>query len=238
MKIKGRVALVTGASKGIGRAIAVALAKEGAQVAVSARSRDLLQEVANEIRAQGTDAFAFRGDMSMEEDIEAFVKKTVDKLGRLDILVNNAGVGRFNKVIDFSTNDWDDLFNLNVRGMFIATRESLPHLRKAKESVIINLASLAGKNAFKTGAGYAATKYAVLGFTRCLMLEERENGVRVFAVCPGSVATSFFESHPDVSQSRLDNMLRAEDVADSVVHMIRLPQRALLSELDIRPTNP
>lgn len=238
MEIRGKTVVVTGASKGIGKALAIGLAKEGANLAISARSGDVLGKVAEEVRSLGVDAHAFTGDMSVEKDIKEFVRLSVDKFGGLDILINNSGTGHFHAVAEFPTSDWDAMFNLNVRGLFIATRESLPHLRKAAESVIVNVASIAGKNAFKGGGGYAATKHAVLGFSRCLMLEERDNGVRVLAICPGSVRTAFFDSHQDVSQSRLDNMLRPDDVADSVIHMIRLPQRAMVSEIDIRPTNP
>jgi 3-oxoacyl-[acyl-carrier protein] reductase len=238
MEIKGKTAVVTGASRGIGRAIAVALAEEGAEVAISARSENDLGRVADEIRSLEAEAHPFAGDMSVEKEIQDFVRSTVDRFGRLDILVNNSGMGHFHSVAEFPTEDWDYMFNLNVRGLFITTRECLPHLRKAQESVIVNVASLAGKNAFKGGGGYAATKHAVVGFSRCLMLEERDNGVRVLAICPGSVRTSFFDSHAGVSESRLDNMLRPEDVADGVIGMIRLPQRAMISEIDIRPTNP
>ena len=238
MELRNKAAIVTGGSKGIGRAIALALAREGANVAISARGSDYLERTARDIRSHGVEALPFAGDMGEESEIKKFVEETVQRFGRLDILVNNAGFGIFHKIADFPTDDWDYMFNLNVRGLFIATRESLSHLRKAGESVIVNVVSLAGKNAFVNGGGYAATKHAVLGFSRCLFLEERENGVRVLAICPGSVDTSFFDERSDVSQTRKQNMLQAEDVAESVLHMIKLKQRAMVSEIDIRPTNP
>jgi 3-oxoacyl-[acyl-carrier protein] reductase len=114
----------------------------------------------------------------------------------------------------------------------------LPYLREAEESVVINVASLAGKNAFINGGGYAATKHAVIGFSRCLMLEERKNGIRVLAICPGSVATNFFDDHHGTLDPKRDRILRSEDVAESIIHMIKLPQRAMVSEIDIRPSNP
>ena len=125
-----------------------------------------------------------------------------------------------------------------VRGLFIATREALPHLRDAGESVVVNVASLAGKNAFVNGGGYAATKHAVVGFSRCLMLEERKNGIRVLTICPGSVATNFFDDHHDTFDPKRERILQSEDVAESIIHMIKLPQRAMVSEIDIRPSNP
>jgi NADP-dependent 3-hydroxy acid dehydrogenase YdfG len=238
MELKNKVACITGASKGIGRAITLALAREGVSVAISARGKESLETVAREVRALGAEVYAFPGDMSVEEEIKSFISGSREKMGRLDILVNNAGFGHFKPIAEFSTKDWDDMFNLNVRGLFIATREALPFLREAGESVIVNVASLAGKNAFVNGGGYSATKHAVLGFSRCLMLEERKKGVRVLAICPGSVATSFFDDHHGTMDPKRDKIIHAEDVADSVIHMLKLPQRAMVSEIDIRPSDP
>lgn len=236
MEIKNKIAVITGASKGIGKTTALMLAKKGAKLAISARSKDILESVANEC---GPDTLAYTGDMSIEEDIKKFINAVKKKFGRIDILINNAGLGIFKSISDISTKDWDTMFNLNVRGLFLATRESLPYLRDAGESVIVNVVSLAGKNAFVNGAGYAASKHAVLGFSRCLMLEERKNGVRVLAICPGSVDTPFFDPSRILSKPRNpDKILKAEDVASSIIHMIEMPQTAMISEIDIRPSNP
>jgi len=236
MTIAGKVVIITGASKGIGKATALMLAKKGALLAISARSEDLLADVAKEC---GPQTFSFVGDMSREEDIVSFIRETKEKFGRIDILINNAGLGIFKSVTELTTEQWDTMFNLNVRGLFIATRESLPHLHEAAESVVVNVVSLAGKNAFVNGAGYAASKHAVLGFSRCLMLEERKNGVRVLAICPGSVDTPFFDPSRVLSKPRNpDKILKAADVASSIVHMIEMPQTAMISEIDIRPSNP
>ncbi len=238
MNLTDKVAVVTGASKGIGRAIALTLADEGAHVAIAARSENLLEELAEEIRAKGRKVYAFVGDMSDEDEIRTFVGETAEKLGGIDVLVNNAGLGHFQKVAELSTREWDEMFNLNVRGLFIATRESLPYLRDAGKPAVVNVVSLAGKNAFVGGGGYAATKHAVLGFSRCLMLEERQNGVRVLAICPGSVATEFSQGRHAKDAERAKRIIQSQDVADSILHMLRLPQNALVSEIDIRPTNP
>jgi NADP-dependent 3-hydroxy acid dehydrogenase YdfG len=239
MDIKDKVAVVTGASKGIGRQTALALAGAGADVAISARSKDLLEEVAAEIQKTGRKAFVFPGDMSKEEDIKGFIKQTAERFGKIDILVNNAGLGYFHPIAEMSTALWDQMFNLNVRGVFIATREALPHLRKPGEAVIVNIVSLAGKNAFAGGGGYTGTKHALLAFSRCLMLEERKNGIRVLALCPGSVDTYFFDSQTgNPLKPSLEKSLRPEDIASTILHMIRMPQRAMISEVDIRPSNP
>lgn len=237
MELKDKVAIVTGASKGIGRQVALDLAAAGASVAVSARNKDLLDTLAGEIEKTGGKAFVFAGDMSLEEDIKAFIKETVSTFGRIDILVNNAGLGYFHPVAEMSTQHWDEMFNLNVRGLFIATREALPYLREAGESMVVNVASLAGKNAFVSGGGYAATKHAVLGFSRCLMLEERKNGVRVLAICPGSVTTNFAARQPGLIAPE-NKALNVTDVSDAILATLRLPQRAMISEIDIRPSNP
>lgn len=238
MNIENKVAVITGASKGIGRATAIALAKNGARLAISARNEDLLAETASLIKETGSEVFSHVGDMSDEQQIKSFISQSAEHFGSIDILINNAGFGYFHKIADFQTSDWDEMFNLNVRGLFISTREALPHLRLAGESVVVNVASLAGKNAFVNGGGYAATKHAVIGFSRCLMLEERTNGVRVLVICPGSVATNFFDEHHDKFDPKKERILQSDDVADSIVHMIQQPQRAMVSEIDIRPSNP
>ena len=238
MKLKNKVAIITGGSKGIGRATALALAKAGCHIAISGRTGTLLNSVADEIENAGRQAFVFIGDMAVKDDIVTFVQSTIDKFGQIDILVNNAGVGIFHTVNDLSVRDWDTMFNINIRGMFLMAKACLPHLRQARESVIVNVASLAGKNAFAGGAGYVATKAAVLGFSRCLMLEERHNGVRTLAICPGSVDTDFFKDQQDIFKINREKILQPDDVAETIVNAIRLPQRAMVSELDIRPAQP
>ena len=234
MELKNKTAIITGASKGIGKAIALTLAEQGANVTISARSEKLLQGVAAEIEKRGGKAHIFCGDMRYEQDIKAMIVATVEAFGGIDVLVNNAGLGHFAPVADLTTAQWDEMFDLNTRGVFLATREALPHLRKAGESAVINVASLAGKNAFVGGGGYAATKHALLAFSRCLMLEERKNGLRVLAICPGSVATEFSQQSPE----KKARIIQSQDVANSILHMLKLPQNAMVSEIDIRPSNP
>ncbi len=236
MNIENKVVVITGASKGIGRSAALMFAKKGAKLALVARSEKLLQEVASEC---GDETMIFTGDMSIEAEIINFIQAVKNKFGRIDILVNNAGLGIFKPIIGTSTDDWDTMFNLNMRGLFITTREALPMLRSAKESVIVNVASLAGKNAIANAAGYVATKHAVVGFSRSLMLEERKNGVRVLTICPGSVDTPFFDNDGKMfSPGNRGKILKPEDVASAILHMVELPQNAMVSEIDIRPSNP
>ncbi|RMD90996.1 MAG: SDR family NAD(P)-dependent oxidoreductase [Calditrichaeota bacterium] len=237
MDLKNKVALITGASRGIGRATALALAREGANVVIASRTMSDLQQLAREIGNLGRKVLPIEADISRESQIKEMIKAAVNKFTGLDILVNNAGIGRFGRVAEFSTQDWDEMFDVNIRGLFLCTREALPYLKTREESVIVNIASLAGKNFFAGGAGYAATKWAVLGFSKCLMLEERENGVRVIAICPGSVDTHFFH-HPSLPKPNREKILKPDDVARIIVEAIKLPQRAMVSEIEIRPTSP
>ncbi len=239
MDLKGKRIIITGASKGIGRACALMLAEKGCRLVLTARTRPLLEEVADGVCRRGGEAHSLTLDMSLEKDIREMVNETVRLLGGIDVLINNAGLGIFKPIAETSTEEWDTMFNLNMRGLFIATREALPHLRKAGESFVVNVASLAGKNPIPGGAGYAATKHAVMGFTKSLMLEERKNGLRTLAICPGSVDTPFFDRHRDMlNDDKRKRILKANDVASAIVHALELPQNAMISEIDIRPSNP
>ncbi len=238
MEIKNKVAIITGASRGIGKVIALEFARKGARLVLAARTAGMLNDVARDAQNLGADALVLPTDMAHEGQIKQLVEKTSQHFGRLDILVNNAGFGYFHSIADFPTNHWDEMFAVNLRGLFMLTRECIPALRKAGESVVVNVASLAGKNAFVNGGGYAATKHALIGFSRCLMLEERKNGMRVLVICPGSVDTQFFDNRREDIDSKRARMLKPEDVASSIIHMIELPQRAMVSEIDIRPSDP
>jgi 3-oxoacyl-[acyl-carrier protein] reductase len=239
MNMKDKVALVTGASKGIGRAAALALAREGCRVALFARSGRLLDTLKSDIEDRfNGQAISVPGDIRKEEDIKTCVRKTLEAFGDLHILINNAGLGHFHDVADLPTGSWDEMFDVNVRGQFLFTRESLPALRDGGGAFVAFVVSVAGKNAFPTGGGYAATKHALLAFARCLMLEERKNGIRVLALCPGSVDTEFSLPGSPPGDPHRERILKAEDVAEAIVSALRQPRRAMISEIDIRPTNP
>ena len=237
MDLKNKIALVTGAGKGIGRATALALAKEGANLIVNSRTMPDLQSLARQVGNLGRKVLPVEADISRESEVKRMINDAVGKFGGLDILVNNAGLAKFARIEEFSTLDWDDMFEVNLRALFLCTRQALPHLKKKSESFVVNVASLAGKNAFVGGSGYTATKWGVLAFSKCLMLEERKAGVRVLAICPGSVDTRFFRDHSLPTPDR-EKILKPEDVAESIIAAIKLPQRAMISELDIRPTDP
>jgi 3-oxoacyl-[acyl-carrier protein] reductase len=161
----------------------------------------------------------------------------VEQLDEIGVLVNNAGVLIARPFEELTLEDWDSTMATNLRSLYLVTREVLPGMRRRREGTVVNVASLAGRNGFVGGTAYTASKHAVLGFARSLMLEVRKDGVRVVTVCPGSVDTGMLVDQPMLTPNR-ERILQPEDVADAILQAVRLPSRALVSELDIRPTNP
>ncbi len=234
MRLKDRVAVITGASRGIGRSIAEHFAAEGAKLVISARDPNRLGALRDELKSRGTEVISVLADVSLEPEVITLIKAAKDAFHRVDILVNNSGFGIFKPVIDMTTGEFDSLFNVNMRGTFIATREVLPHMIQQKDGVIINIASLAGKNAVENGAVYAATKWAMIGFAKSVMLEVRKHNIRIVTICPGSVDTDFGTGN----RPNRDRILKAADVAEAAVLAASLPATAMMSEIDLRPTNP
>ncbi|MBI4409467.1 MAG: SDR family oxidoreductase [Gemmatimonadetes bacterium] len=235
--LSGKAAIVTGASRGIGRAIAEALLSAGAAVALAARSRDALERTAAELAGRTRDPARLRAipcDVRRYEDCRRLVAEAVAAFGRLDIVVNNAGIGHFAPVPEMRPQDWRDVLATNLDGVFYCCREAVPHLRKTG-GWIINIGSLAGKNAFAGGAAYNASKFALLGFSEALMQDVRHDGIRVSTIAPGSVATEF--SSITAGQGE-DWKLRPQDVARAVVDLLAFPDRALPSLIEMRPSRP
>ena len=238
MELRNRVALITGASRGIGKSLALAFAAEGANLFLTARRKDLLEEVAEMARRHNVEVEIFAGDVREEAQVKSLIQAAVKKFNRLDILINNAGLGHFKPVAEMTAAEWDEMFAVNLRAVFLATREALPHLRRAEESFVINVASLAGKNTFVNGGGYTATKWGLRAFAQCLMLEERKHGVHVVTICPGSVATAFGQGNERAPRSQKPDILQPEDVAQCLLEAVKMPARVMVSEIDIRPANP
>lgn len=237
MELTERVAAVTGGSTGIGRAVAEALGRAGCRVAICARTRDDLERAAEEMAREGIEVLAVPADVSREEDVERFADRVRGELGPADVLVNNAGVGRFGRIDELSVQDYDDVFGANVRGVFLCSRAFVPEMVERGDGVVVNVASLAGKNAFAGGSVYAASKHAVMGMSKSMMLDLREHGVRVLTVCPGSVDTPFFDKQDAMDPDR-DRIVHPGDVAELVVEAVRLSDRGTVSEVEIRPVNP
>lgn len=236
MKLTNKIALVTGAGRGIGKAIALTMASEGASVILTARTLRELEGVRQTIEAGGGKARSIVADLTKDADVDKIFSQISAEFRRLDILVNNAGIGHFAPVRLLTSKDFDAMWNLNMRALFLCTQNAIPMMENQKSGIIVNISSLAGKNAFVNGAGYAATKWALMGFSKCLMLEEREYNIRVITVCPGSVDTSF--NPLEGKRGSSGKILKPQDVADAVLNAITLPEHAMMSEIDLRPTNP
>ena len=229
--LNGKVAIVTGAGRGIGRSIARALVENGVKVALAARSSNELDLVHEEIEAMGGQATCFPTDMGSEAEAVALVHDTVDHFGRLDILINNAGVGIFGSLVETSTEVWDDLMRVNARGPFILCRESIPHLKKQKRSYIVNISSVVGVKGYVNQSAYVASKHALMGMTKALAREVRDLGIRVHAICPGGVDTQLVgNARPDLDKSVL---MQPEEIADAVLFLVTREGNAVIDEIHL-----
>ena len=234
--LTGKVALVTGGSRGIGLAIARTLLERGAKVAITATSDSTLRNASRELQSVAGDeaVLALRADVRRYEEVEQAVKDAVARFGRLDILINNAGVGIFSTVAQMSMEQWHQVIDTNLTGVFHCCRAALPHLRSRGGGWIINISSLASTNAFREAAAYCASKAGLNAFSEALMQEVRHDGIRVSYVMPGSVRTEF--SGRTVGDDEWK--LAPDDVAQVVADIIAHPARSLPSRVEIRPARP
>jgi len=230
--LAGQVALVTGASRGIGLAIARRLGQMGARVGVSARNAGALEQAAGALCREGIEALAVPADVTRSGDVTALLERTRAAFGPLDVLVNNAGVGVFRPVHEATEADWDTVVNTNLKGMFLMSRAVAPEMIRRRTGHIINISSLAGKYTFAGGAVYCASKWGVIGLTQCMAEDLRGYGIRVSVICPGTVATEF---RPRAGQDPA-KMLRPEDVAHAVVALVTQAPQSFISEVLLRPT--
>jgi 3-oxoacyl-[acyl-carrier protein] reductase len=230
-QLSGKVALITGGSRGIGKAIAARLAALGAAVAICGRDTAALEATANELQQNGASVHWQRADVTQASDVEALVNQTETALGGISILVNNAGMGMFGPVQEKTENDWDTLMNTNLRSVFLVCRKIIPGMIQRRSGDIINISSLAGKNTFAGGGLYCASKWALQGLSGCMAEDLRNYGIRVSTVCPGSVATEFSGRGPkDASK-----VLTGRDVAHAVAMIATQGPQSFLSEVHLRP---
>ncbi len=231
VSIENQIAVVTGAGRGIGRAIAIELGKLGARVVLAARSRTELEDTA---RVIGSSASVIPTDVRKKEDLEKLFEQVAFASGPVDILVNAAGLGIFGPVIDFKDEDFETLIETNLRGIFFACRLVLPSMIERKSGHIVNIASIAGKVGSANRAVYCASKFGVVGFTESLVEEVRQHGIRAAVICPGSTDTRF--SPKETSGKARDKMLRPEDVAHAVRMIVTQEPNSFISEIIMRPT--
>jgi NADP-dependent 3-hydroxy acid dehydrogenase YdfG len=229
--LSGKVAFITGANRGIGLAIARRLATLGASLSLSARDGNRLDAVARELQSS-TKVIAIRADLTNSQEIASLVPRTETSLGPIEILINNAGVGSFSPVQDASESDWDTMLDTNLKAVFLLTKAVAPSMIRRGSGHIVNIASLAGKNAFAGGGIYCASKWGLLGLTQCAAEDLRQHGIRVSAVCPGSVDTEF-SPHGKKDPRK---MLQPDDIAHAVEMIVTQEPQSFISEILLRPT--
>jgi 3-oxoacyl-[acyl-carrier protein] reductase len=233
MDLTNKVAVVTGGSRGIGLGIARALLDGGAAVAITATSQQRLDEAAELLGARGR-LLALRADVRQPDDVRRSFARVAEEFRGIDILVNNAGIGHFTHVADMSLEQWHEVIDTNLNGVFYCCHAAIPYLRQRGGGWIINISSLAGKNAFPGAAAYCASKSGLNAFSEALMQEVRHDGIRVSYVMPGSVSTEF--GGPTGTEGEWK--LTAQDIADVVLGLLAHPPRSLPSRVEIRPAKP
>ncbi len=230
--LDGKVAMITGASRGIGLAVAKSLAQLGADLVICARNPEILASAARELEREGAKVLAVSTDMAKPADINTLMQHAAKASGPVEILINNAGVGYFGPIQDATEENWDSVLDTNLKAVFLLSNAIAPAMIRRKSGHIVNIASLAGKNAFAGGSIYCASKWGLLGLTACMAEDLRAYGIRVSAVCPGSVATDF-TPHPGKDQSK---MLQPQDIAHAVEMIVTQEPQSFISEILLRPT--
>lgn len=233
MSLRGKIAVITGASRGIGKAIALDLARSGVYVVLLSRNENDLQEVVTAIRKEGGKATAFNVDITDEEAVLKFLLSLSEISSHVDVLVNNAGVGSFQPVIETDSMAWDQVMDVNVKGTFLMCKHVLPLMKAGKQGHIISIASDVSKRTFANGAMYCASKYAQDAFCAALRKEVRPFNIKVSVVYPGLVETWFNNSIPGKNEDQL--RLNPEDIASSVNHILSAPAHVVIDELMIHP---
>jgi NADP-dependent 3-hydroxy acid dehydrogenase YdfG len=227
-----RIALVTGAGRGVGKAISVSLAKAGCRVVLAARTRDQVEAVQNEILSQGGDALAIPTDLTMDEDIQRLVEESQAKWGAVDILINNAGWGKRAPVVGALLSDWDQTFRLNLRAPMVLAKALLPNMIAKREGAVINIGSVSGKTGEANGAAYSASKFGLIGFTQSLYEEVREHSIKVAVILPGFVDTPLIPPNRQLDRSK---MIQADDIAQTVLFVLTSPATCCPVEITVRP---
>jgi 3-oxoacyl-[acyl-carrier protein] reductase len=237
MKLKNKKAIITGGSRGLGKATAIAFAKEGIDVAITGRNQQKLQETVAELKALGVNAVYEIFDVGNYEEVKTGIKNIISNLGGVDILVNNAGIANFGKLIDMEVKTWENIIQTNVMGVYYVTKEVLPYLIAKNEGDIFNISSTAGLNGNATTSAYSASKFAVIGLSESLMKEVRKNNIRVVTLTPSTIATDM-ALDLGITDGNAEKVLQPEDFAELIVAGLKLPRRAMMANASLWSTNP
>ncbi|WP_159884626.1 3-ketoacyl-ACP reductase [Paenibacillus puerhi] len=238
MELKHKTAIITGAGKGIGKAAALSLAKEGVHLGLIARTTADLEALQAQLTGEyGVQVYIAAADISRREEAERALGLLIRQLGSLDILINNAGIASFGKLAEMEPEQWESIIQTNLMGTYYVTRAALPTMLEQSSGSIINIASTAGERGFATGSAYCASKFAVLGMTEALMQEVRKSNIRVTALTPSTVNTELAVK-AGLPIGDEDRMMQAEDVAELILTALKLPQRVFLKTAGIWTTNP
>lgn len=237
MELKGKKAIITGGSRGLGKATALAFAQLGIDVAITGRNEAKLKETVSKLKALGVNAFYEVFDVSNYNQVKIGIKNCISNLGSVDILVNNAGIAAFGTLNNMDSQLWEDIIKTNVLGMYYVTKEVLPHLIAKNEGDIINISSTAGLSGNATTSAYSASKFAVIGLSQSLMKEVRKNNIRVNTLTPSTIATDMsFEL--GITDGNAEKVLQPEDFAELIVASLKLPRRAMMANASLWSTNP
>jgi 3-oxoacyl-[acyl-carrier protein] reductase len=233
---KGRVALVTGANQGIGKAISIRLSQCGVKLALASNKESELKNVKTEIESQGGEAIAIPVDVRNNLQVEDMVKQTIEAFGKIDYLINNAGVSFFGGVQQCTEKEWDETLGINVKGYFLTTKAVLPYMFEAKEGLIINMSSIWGKKGSSSMVAYSTSKFAIEGFTQSLLEEVKPHGIKVSSIILDKVDTPFRDNMTEFvnfSEEQKGRMLTDEDVADSVMWILGSSKKSLPSSIQL-----
>ena len=232
--LKGKTAIITGGSSGVGKATAYKLGKMGAVVILVARNRDKLLKVKEEFKKEGIEVHIQSADVGKEEDVKRVVEEVLSYHKKIDFLINNAGLGFTGAVEDVPIEKYDLMMNTNMRGVFLFTKYVLPAMKKQKDGYIINISSGAGKNGIKNMSVYCASKFAVVGFSEAVALEAKPFDVKVSVICPGSINTNFHNNFRHFSEEDGKTMQQPEDIAETIYHLVTSPKQYWIFELTTR----
>lgn len=235
--LKNKNALITGAGKGIGKAIAIALAKEGVNVVLMARTQTEIDEVAKEISALGVKSLALTADVADMHSVNLAVEKALSTFKTIDILINNAGIAAFGKFLELEPSEWERIIQVNLMGVYYVTRAILPNMIERQTGDIINISSTAGLNGNALTSAYSASKFGLLGLTDSLMQEMRKHNIRVSALTPSTVATDMAKEL-NLTDGNPDKVMQAEDIAELLVAQLQLNRRVFIKNCSIWSTNP